>query len=84
MSENKTPKPGSPDYPVDQPQDLTQPKFRSDGQKEDTSDLPPVENLNDQQTETKANPANDTSRPRTDLGNDRDEDEEDKERIIRR
>lgn len=84
MNEKKTPKPGSPDYPINHPQDLTQPKFRSDGQKEDTSDLPPVENLNDQETETEANATHDTSRPRTNLGNKRDEDEEDKERIIRR
>lgn len=84
MKDHETPKPGSPEYPVNRPQDLTQPKFRSDGQNGDTDGLPPVENLNDQERETEIDSAAGSSRPRTDLGNDRDEDEEDRERIIRR
>jgi len=83
MNDQETPKPGSSDYPVNKPQDLTKPKFRSDGQKEG-DERPPVENLNDQERETEIDSDETASRPHTDLGNDRDADEADDERIIRR
>lgn len=84
MDNNKTPEPGSKDYPINRPQDLNTPKFNSDGKKEATDDYPPVENMNDQLSEIDTDHINDTEQPRTDLGNERDSDEEEDERIIRR
>jgi hypothetical protein len=83
MTDDKTPKPGDSDYPVNHPQDLNKPKFNSTGMKEG-DEQPPVENMNDQQKDTDTDNAVDVDVPETDLANPRDDDEDDQERIIRR
>ena len=78
-----TPAPGSPDYPVNDPQKLNTPKFNSAGRKAG-DEVPPVENMNDQLPEIDTDNAVDMTGPQTDLGNPREEDEDGKERIIER
>jgi hypothetical protein len=83
MENNKTPKPGSSDYPVNEPQKLTVPKFNSSGRK--TGDEgPPVENMNDELPKIDTDNAVDMNDPQTNLGNKRDDDEAQQERIISR
>jgi len=85
MEQQKTPKPGEENYPVDRPQDLNIPRFNSATDKQDSSKQPPVENMNDQQKEIiNTDHINDTSVPSPDLGNERGSKEDDRERIIRR
>ncbi|MES2457777.1 MAG: hypothetical protein V4594_19620 [Bacteroidota bacterium] len=84
MKNSNTPAPGSEDYDVNQPQDLNKPKYNSTTEKRGSAELPAVENMNDQQQHIDTHQANDTSGPETDLGNDRAENEKEKERIIRR
>ncbi|MEJ2880480.1 hypothetical protein [Pedobacter sp. GR22-6] len=84
MKNKKTPQPGEEDYPLNQPQNLNIPKFNSSGKKDLTDDLPPVENMNDLQIEKNADHESYDDRPLTDLGNERSDNEEEKERIIRR
>lgn len=83
MNNNKTPKPGDPEYPVNQPQQLNTPKFNSSG-KRSGDEIPPVENLNDQQSETAGVNTVDVSGPDVNLGNERNKNEKQRERIIRR
>lgn len=83
MSDPKTPKPGTKEYPIDKPQDLNTPEFNSGGRKEGDVE-PPVENLNDQLPNHDEKPEHELPDPKTDLGNERDDDEENDERIIRR
>ena len=84
MNNSKTPAPGSEEYDVNHPQELNTPKYNSATEKRPSSGLPQVENMNDQQKHIDTDNANDTSVPDTDLGNDRADDEKEKERIIRR
>lgn len=84
MKNKQTPKPGSEEYDVERPQDLQKPKFNSTTDRRESHELPAVENmsgLEDDAREVNTDPAR---LPKTDLGNDRDEDEEDRERIINR
>lgn len=83
MENKKTPKPGSPEYPVEETQKLNTPTFNSSGKKAG-DELPPVENMNDQQTVIDTDNAIDVTVPHTNLGNPRDQDEDERERIIRR
>lgn len=83
MKNKKTPRPDSTEYPVNEPQKLNTPKFNSTGKKVG-DELPPVENMNDQQTVIDTDNAVDVSVPNTNLGNPRDDDEVNRERIIRR
>lgn len=76
MENDKAPKPASEEYDVENPQNLNVPKFNSSTDKRDSHEKPAVENLDDQK------PAEDQRPPDTDLGNERDDDEDEKERII--
>ena len=99
-NDKRTETPDNEGYDINNPQNLTQPKFNSTTEHREGSGLPYVENLN--QTEGKKdelkpskNDNNDplSSRndeslhgntPKSDLGNgQRDEDEDEKEKIIR-
>ena len=84
MENRETPKPGTEDYPVNHPEKLNQPKFNSVGRKDDKDDFPPVENMNDQQSEDNTKPEDHAPQKDTNLGNPRDDEEDDRERIIRR
>lgn len=83
MKNAKTPKPGSDEYDVENPQELNRPGFHSSTDKRASHELPALENLNGQETEESDN-SETVAEPKTNLGNDRDKDEKDKERIIRR
>ncbi|RZM30294.1 MAG: hypothetical protein EOO88_01385 [Pedobacter sp.] len=83
MKNDDTPAPGSSEYPVNDPQKLNIPKFNSSGRKPG-DEMPPVENMNDELPDIDTDNAVDVSGPKTDLGNTRDEDEDEKERIIER
>jgi len=76
MENDKTPKPASEEYDVENPQNLNVPKFNSSTDKRESNERPAVENMNDHK------PAEDQRPPDTDLGNERDDDEDEKERII--
>lgn len=76
----QTPKPGSEAYNVEKPQDLAIPKFNSSTDNRSSHELPATENLNDQPETDADTRANDT--PKTNLGNKRDDDEEEREKII--
>jgi len=82
MENKKTPKPGSADYPINEPQKLNTPMFNSDGKKPG-DEIPPVENMNDQQTVIDTTNSVDLAIPPTNLGNPRDKNEDERERIIR-
>ncbi len=77
MESDKTPKPASEHYDVENPQNLNIPKFNSSTDKRESHERPAIENLNDQDQ-----PLHDQRPPHTDLGNKRDDDEADEERII--
>ncbi|TDQ11938.1 hypothetical protein [Pedobacter metabolipauper] len=82
MENNKqTPKPESEDYNVEKPQDLNVPRFNSSTDKRTDAELPEIENLNDQPTDFEKEREN-GDLPNTHLGNKRDEDEDEQERII--
>jgi hypothetical protein len=76
MNDNKTPHPDSENYDVEKPQDLNVPKFNSSTDKRTSEETPATENLNDKK------PLDQDEGPDTDLGNDRDHNEDTKERII--
>lgn len=82
MKNDRTPQPGSEKYNVEKPQDLNTPKYKSATDKRDSNELPGVENMNDQQIDISR--THDTELPNPDLGNERDDDEDEKEKIIRR
>ena len=77
------------EYDVNHPENLNTPKFNSTSEHRDTNELPGVENLNLENAPNEAQkPENDSSlrgtAPKTDLGNgQRDDDENEKEKIIR-
>ena len=76
MTDNKTPNPDSEKYDVEKPQDLNVPKFNSSTDRLTSQGTPATENLNDQE------PVDQQEGPKTDLGNERDDNEDDRERII--
>jgi hypothetical protein len=84
MENDKTVQPGSEDYNVEKPQDLNIPKYNSATEKRDSNELPSDENMHDQEKDTNVSETHDTEMPSPNLGNKRDHDEEEKEKIIRR
>ncbi|MEJ7557729.1 MAG: hypothetical protein WKF66_05425 [Pedobacter sp.] len=84
MANESTPKPESKEYDIDHPQNLAAPQFNSDTDKRDGASLPAIENMNDEDEKVKPEDSNRSNLPATDLGNSPDDDEGDKERIIRR
>ena len=76
MENDKSPKPASEEYDVENPQNLNLPKFNSSTDKRESHETPAVEHMDGQQSVEDQRP------PDTDLGNERDDDEEEKERII--
>ena len=84
MENKHTPKPESDEYNVEETQDLNVPKYNSATDKRTGGELPAIENMNDQDEQVKPEDSNRSNMPDADLGNDRDEDEDDAEKIIRR
>jgi hypothetical protein len=84
MKKNETVRPGSKDYDVNNPQKLTIPRYSSTTENRDSGELPATENLNDLQKDKDNLKIDDTRTSDSDLGNKRADDEENKERIIRR
>lgn len=82
MKNQKTPKPRSSEYQIEKPETLNRPKYRSSTDHRSSEDLPAVENLNNQVTKTGI--TSDQDSPKPDLGNKRADDEDQREKIIRR
>lgn len=83
MNKDKTPQPGSEDYDVEQPQELNIPKFNSSTEKRGSDELPAVENMDGMKKPVQPENRGQKSLPDTNLGNDRDDYEDEKEKIIR-
>ncbi|MBB2147289.1 hypothetical protein [Pedobacter gandavensis] len=81
MKNQSTPKPGSVDYDAEKPQHLNIPKHHSSTDRRDCHELPGIENLNDQADENETN-ISQQDLPKTDLGNPRNKDEHQRERLI--
>lgn len=81
MKNRKTPKPGSEEYDVENTQNLNLPEFNSGTDRRKSNELPSVENLDHQPAE-ETNGSKDLEIPETNLGNERDEDEDERERLI--
>lgn len=81
MKNRKTPQPGSKEYDVENTQNLNMPEFNSSTDRRESSEWPSVENLDHQYTE-KVDRSENFEIPKTNLGNERDDDEEEKERLI--
>lgn len=79
-NQKKTPKPGSPEYNVEQTQDLNIPQFHSSTDHRGSHELPATENLNDEAEKPKSNA--EQSLPKPDLGNERADDEDQREKLI--
>ncbi|NQX54515.1 hypothetical protein HQN86_12900 [Pedobacter panaciterrae] len=81
MKNRNTPKPGSAAYNTEKPQHLNVPEYHSSSDRRMSYELPATENLNDQADlhETKvSSPAS----PKPNLGNPRNKDEDDREKLI--
>lgn len=81
MKNRSTPKPGSADYNTEKPEHLNLPEFHSSTDRRNCHELPATENLNDQADENENN-ISQQNLPKTDLGNPRNENEKQRERII--
>lgn len=81
MKTRKTPQPGSKEYDVENTQNLNMPEFNSSTDRRESGEWPSVENLDHQYTEKVERPEN-FEVPETNLGNERDDDEEEKEKLI--
>lgn len=81
MKNRKTPKPGSKDYDVENTQNLNMPEFNSGTNRRKSSELPSVENLDHPPSE-RTDESKDLEIPETNLGNERDEDEDEREKLI--
>jgi hypothetical protein len=85
MNTDATPKPESDDYDVNHPENLTTPKFNSDTDKREGAKLSAIENMNNEDEKVEPEDSNRSKMPETDLGNNPDDDnEKERERIIRR
>ncbi len=88
MKNRKTPKPGSKEYDVENTQNLNMPEFHSSTNRRESSELPPVENLDYQYIEDEDQYTEGTDRsrnlemPENRLGNERDDDEDEQEKLI--
>jgi hypothetical protein len=76
-NKNNAPKPDAEEYDVENPQNLNVPKFNSTTDKLEGREGPAVENFNDQ-----IPVVSHEQPPKADLGNDREDDENEQERII--
>ena len=81
MKSRKTPKPGSKEYDVENTQNLNIPEFNSSTDRRESRELPSVENLDYQYIE-RADRSKNLEIPETNLGNERSEDEDERERLI--
>lgn len=86
MKNHKTPRPESPEYNVEKPQELNKPAFNSSTDRRNSEELPAVEHMDDPQSRQKETKSDNTATaPKTNLGSgDRKKDEDDREKIIRR
>lgn len=84
MKKTKTPKPGSKEYNVEKTEDLNTPEFHSSTDKRDSHELPAIENMNGEEGQAEKIDNDPVHLPETDLGNDREKNEKDRERIIRK
>ncbi|WP_152620299.1 hypothetical protein [Pedobacter lusitanus] len=82
MKNRETPKPGSKKYDVEKTEDLTTPKYHSSTDRRSSHELPATENMNDQPENKSDKKIKDKDVPKTDLGNKRDKDEKQHEKII--
>ncbi|TKC05966.1 hypothetical protein [Pedobacter frigoris] len=80
MENHKTPKPGSSEYNIEKTESLTTPKFNSTTERRESGELPATENLNDQSDTQERTTEKGPSKP--DLGNERRDDEEQREKLI--
>ena len=80
MKTRKTPQPGSKEYDVENTQNLNMPEFNSSTDRRKSGERPSVENL-DQYAESLDRSEN-LEVPETNLGNKRDDDEEQDEKLI--
>lgn len=81
MENRKTPKPGSEEYDVEKTQNLNIPEFNSSTSRRKSGELPSVENLDHQPVE-QTDASKDMELPETNLGNERNEDEDENEKLI--
>lgn len=82
MKKQETSKPGSKDYDPSKTEALTTPKFHSSTDRRASHELPATENLNDQPQAKGEEKIKEQAAPKTDLGNKRDPDEKQQEKII--
>lgn len=84
MENKSSAKPDSEQYDVEHPEKNSQPVFNSSTDKREGEKLPAIENMNDEDEKVKPEDSNRSNMPKSDLGNDPEDDEKDNERIIRR
>ena len=82
MKNRKTPKPGSEHYNVEKTDDLNNPKYHSSTDRRSSHELPATENLNDKPENRPNEKIQDKDLPKTNLGNKRRDDEDEREKII--
>ena len=73
--------PGSKEYDVENTQNLNIPEFNSSTNRRESSEFPFVENLDQQYTE-RVDESKTLEIPETNLGNERDENEDEREKLI--
>jgi hypothetical protein len=99
-NKNKFKSPDNEGYDINNPQNITKPAFNSNTDKRSSEGLPQTENLNQQNDENNQLHANETSNkadidtkndesltgnaPDTDLGNDREEEDPEKDKLIKK
>nr|WP_068890324.1 hypothetical protein [Pedobacter panaciterrae] len=82
MKNQKTPKPGSRQYDPRKTEALNTPKYHSSSDRRNSDELPAAENLNDQLQGTADEKIKEQDIPKTDLGNKRNGNEKQREKII--
>lgn len=79
----KTAKPGTAAYDPDKPQNLNIPEYNSSSDYRESHELPAIENLNNEQREENSKKESVKKRPpKPNLGNKRDKDEDQREKIV--
>ena len=81
MKNKSTPKPGSAKYDAEKPQQLTAPEYHSSTERRGSHELPATENLDNQTVKNKTEISK-QDRPKINLGNPRNKDEDDREKLI--
>lgn len=84
MKNRATPKPGSKKYNIEKTEDLNTPKYHSSSDTRHNSELPAIENLNDQPENEMNRTIKEQYIPKPDLGNKRKKNEKQREKIIAR